>query len=109
MPPVIRTQYVRHSVTLELAGEQPYVLPSFGDQRVTLKPGDNEIPIAYFHALGLHQPTADRIIDGTITPVCRSHVFIPEEDNRERDADGCRSCGVNRGMVPRRPTHKGGA
>lgn len=86
---------LRTHVTLAYSGKVPWAVklpprskgqPAFV---ITLQPGDNEVQLPHFHEFGLHQPTADLIASGVITPVCRDHFFDDEEEH-------CRQCGHNR-------------
>jgi hypothetical protein len=90
----------RQTITLLFRGTAPLELPPVvmnGKKvKATIKPGDNTLPIAYFHAIGGDPAFNAFLADGTIAAVCREHEHTQEELNVFGQATGrrfCRYCG----------------
>jgi hypothetical protein len=79
----------RSTVTIEFSGDKRLALPKVGKRQETLRPGLNEIPVDYFHAIGADPDTAALIVAGVIKAVCVEHDFRDDETH-------CRNCGHNR-------------
>lgn len=90
----------RTHVTLAYDGLDDLPLPKLGKQKFTLKPGNNTLPLSYFHALGL-DPTISRLLgSGKLRAVCEEHVFEDGEGEKNEgkpdNASHCRDCGHSR-------------